>query len=118
MATITEIEINSGSKDVVAQTLSTSDDFTFRAGARQLIELENVTAGAINVTFVGDEAGTVSVPGLALDVDASLGYVVALAAGEKKALAPESISSYLTDSSSQPEINSDSAGVEIVIYKL
>lgn len=118
MATLSFTKVVGGAVQVTAQTLDTTNDFVFKPGSRQVITLTNDTGGSAVVTVVGDEAGTLYCPQLAMSVDASTGYQFTIADGESFSLAPESIKGYLSDSTNTPALNIDVAGVTAVALEL
>lgn len=95
MATLTNLDATaSGFFAATPQTLTSADVLTFEANKKQLLVLNNVTAGSLTVTIDGADGTTVSVPGLG-SVNVAAGLAVTLAAGEVKAVILSSIRHYL-----------------------
>lgn len=96
MATVTPTSMQgNGARVVTHTTLTASDTFTYKPGTRQVLELDNITAGALTVNIDGAGGTTVPVAGIG-SVDVSAGYSTgAIAAGAKVAIPLDSISAYL-----------------------
>lgn len=95
MATITSTVIAAGANTVTETTLTASDTFTYVPNGRQVLILNNGTAGALTVNIDGDGASTVNVGGVGA-VDISSGFSTgAIAAGEIVAIPLDSIKAYL-----------------------
>lgn len=96
MATITATNMQgSGARVVTRTTLTASDTFTFNADRNPVLELDNVTGGALTVTIDGASGTSVAVPGVGA-VDVSAGYSTgSIAAGAKVAIPLNSIREYL-----------------------
>lgn len=120
MATITDNVTGQGAATITATELTTSDDFIFKKGARQILQLANDNSlGDVDITIVGDEASSsVLLPGTAVTVDASAGYTFTITDGDTVAINLQSISKYLEDSDNNPTITSSVAGVFAVLYTL
>lgn len=96
MGTIIPTAISAGTNEITETTLTSSDTFVYAADKRQVLILNNVTAGALTVNIDGDGASSVKVPGVGL-VDISAGYSTGeLAAGDVVAIPLDSIKAYLT----------------------
>ena len=85
-----------GTRAVVETTLGASDTFTYDKLKRQVIILDNQTAGALTPNIDGDGAGSVEVGGVG-PVDISGGYSTGeIAAGNSIAIPLTSIDRYLS----------------------
>lgn len=105
----------SGAQIPAVNTLSVDDILTYQASQTIIAHLDNVTVGAIIVTFNGDAGTTVTCPGLGDPIDVSGGYSVTIPAGEKRFVMLSSIKDYLQGVIS---VTSDSAGAEATLYQL
>ena len=96
MATITATNMQgSGARTITRTTLTSSDTFTYNADRNPVLELDNVTGGALTVTIDGSGGTTVAVPGVGA-VDVSTGYSTgSISAGAKVAIPLNSIREYL-----------------------
>lgn len=96
MATIAATNMAAvGAVTAAVTTLTGTDDFTYSAGKRPVLVLNNVTAGALTPVIDGDGAGSVSVAGVG-SVDISGGFSVgSIAAGATVTIQLDSIKSYL-----------------------
>lgn len=82
MATIASSAIAAGTNEITETTLTASDTFTYVPNGRQLLILNNGTAGALTVNIDGAGATTVKVGGVG-DLDISAGYSTGeIAAGD------------------------------------
>ena len=95
MATIVSSAIAAGANTITKTTLTASDTFTYVPRGRQVLILENVTAGALTVNIDGDGATTVNVGGVGA-VDISGGFSTGeIAIDGIVAIPLDSISEYL-----------------------
>lgn len=95
MAILTNLDATaSGYFAATPQTLTVADVLVYESTKKQLLVLNNVTAGSLTVTIDGADGATVSVPGLGT-VSVSSGLAVTLAAGDVKAVVLTSIRHYL-----------------------
>lgn len=98
MGTIAPTTIVAGAATIVSvTTLSASDDFVFDSAAGQILVLDNVSGGLLNITIDGADGTTISVDGLD-PVDVSGGFAIALADTEVRAIKLGGIRSYLQGS--------------------
>lgn len=96
MATIASSAIAAGVNAVTETTLTSADTFAYVANGRQVLILNNGTAGALTVNIDGDGASTVNVGGVG-PVDISGGYSTgAIGIGEIVAIPLDSIKAYLS----------------------
>ena len=100
MAAITATTLTKGSGAVTAtrNTLTASNTLTYVAGSGQIIELYNTTAGAVNVTFLGNGVSAFNVDGYG-SVNPASGKVVAVAASSTVAVRLDDIAKYLAGTS-------------------
>ena len=96
MAVIAEtLMTGPGSRALTVTTLGASDTLVYKAGAGQVLVLDNVTAGALTPLIDGAGGTNVSVPGVGL-VSVAAGYTLpSIAAGARAAVPLDSISAYL-----------------------
>lgn len=84
-----------GARALTVTTLGASDTLVYKAGARQVLVLDNVTAGALTPKLDGDGGTTVQVAGVGA-VDVSAGYTTpSIAAGARFAIPLDTISAFL-----------------------
>lgn len=95
MATIASSAIAAGTNEITETTLTSSDTFTYVPAGRQVLILNNGTAGGLTVNIDGSLATTINVPGVG-PVDISDGYSTGvIAAGEVVAIPLDSIKEFL-----------------------
>lgn len=95
MAIIASSKIGANPSTVTQTTLTASDTFTYVPNGRQVLILNNGTAGALTVNIDGDGASTVNVGGVG-SIDISGGYSTgAIAAGAIRAIQIDGIKEYL-----------------------
>ncbi|HEX4918052.1 MAG TPA: hypothetical protein VFV43_09170 [Limnobacter sp.] len=96
MATIAPTNMQgTGARTVTRTTLTASDTFTYNADRNPVLELDNITAGALTVTIDGADGTTVPVAGVG-QVSVAAGFSTgSIAAGAKVAIPLNSISAYL-----------------------
>jgi len=95
MATLTNIDATvTGVFAATPQTLTAADVLVYEPTKKQLLHLNNVTAGALTVVIDGADGTTVAVPGLG-SVSVAAGLSITLAAGEVKAVILTTIRHYL-----------------------
>jgi hypothetical protein len=95
MATLTNLDATAaGFFAATPQTMTAADVLVFEQSKKQLLVLNNATAGSLTVVIDGADGTTVSVAGLG-SVSVSGGLSVTLAAGEVKACILTSIRHYL-----------------------
>ena len=117
MALINPTVSGLGASIVTPSILSASDEFIFKSGSRQLIKINNITAGQLVVNFSGDEAQTMACPGLGSTTDLSAGFNMTIEAGEVAILAPETIALYLKSSTNTPTITGGD-GAEMYLFEI
>src|SRR5687767_4100594 len=84
-----------GAKTVTKTVLGASDTFTYNASKNPILELDNITGGALTVTIDGDGGTTIPVAGIG-DVTVSGGYSTgSISAGACKAIVLSTIDKYL-----------------------
>ena len=83
---------------VTVNTLTASDSFVYTTGANQHLVLNNTTAAVVNVTLKGNTATNFAVGGYGT-VDVSAGKVVAVPANSSVSIVLDSISKFLTGTS-------------------
>lgn len=83
----------SGSFTCTQATLSADDTITFDAKRRQLLVLNNNTAGSLTATIDGSTGTTVSAPGVG-SVSVAAGLAIVVPAGESRAVVLSTISAY------------------------
>lgn len=96
MAVIAEtLMTGTGSRALTVTTLGSSDNLVYKAGAGQVLILDNVTAGALTPLIDGADGTTVQVAGVG-SVSVASGYTVpSIAAGARAAIPLDSISAFL-----------------------
>lgn len=96
MAVIAEtLMTGTGSRALTVTTLGPSDTLVYRPNAKQVLVLDNVTAGALTPKLDGADGTNVQVSGVGA-VDVSAGYTTpSIAAGARAAIPLDSISAFL-----------------------
>lgn len=74
-------------------TLTADDTIIFAPARKQLLVLNNTTAGALTVTLDGSESTTVNAPGIG-PVSVSAGLEIVVPAGESRAIVLGTVSAY------------------------
>lgn len=100
------------------QTLTLSDTFVYKPGAKQVIILKNDTGSSVTVTFSGNEKDEAVLPGFLQTVDVDGGVDIVLADGAEVLLLTDQISAFINEAGITPTITSSAAGVEIALIEL
>lgn len=97
MAAITPTSLlGSGQRLVSALVLGASDTLVYNPSKNPLLLLDNITAGALTLSIVGDAGGNIGLPGHG-NVDVSVTPVfVAIGVGEDVAIPLNTIGAHLT----------------------
>lgn len=96
MATIPSTSAVVSAPTAVARiTLGASDTLTYAAGSRQMLILDNTTAGSISVTIDGAGSVPVPIPGAGQTFDTSAGLVIAVPANSMKIVPLDAIRAFL-----------------------
>lgn len=100
MAVITTIQpANQVGAFVVTPTVLTgTDSLVYNASKKQVLYLENNTAGVINIVIDGNGVTTHTCDGQGGTIDNSAGYTINLTAGQKKAVLLGKIRNFLIGS--------------------
>lgn len=95
MATLPNLDAaTQGVFSATPQTLTSADILVFEPTKKQMLHLNNVTAGSLTVTIDGADGTVVASPGIGM-VSVAGGLSITLAAGEVKAVILSSIRHYL-----------------------
>lgn len=123
MATITALDLNSGSsatRQITKTALTGTDDLLVKSGRTQILVLENTGSGTPTINIDGDQATTFNCNGID-PVDVSGGYNIALAAsgsaGDTVSVVLGSISAYTNDADNMPAVTGGTADVEAYILE-
>lgn len=105
-----------GARTVTFTTATASDTFTYKAGVRQIMIIDNVTGGALTPNIDGSGGTTKTVAGLGAAVDVSGGYEFAsIASGARVAIELSTISEFCKGTIAMT--GADSAEIAILEYE-
>lgn len=94
MAVIASINAaQQGAFSALLSTLSADDTITFTPSRKQLLVVNNGTAGSLTATLDGAAGTTVNAPGIG-PVSVAAGYAIVVPAGESKAVILGTVSAY------------------------
>jgi len=102
-----------GAAAVTVNTLTASDSFVYTSGSNQHLILSNITGSSVSVTLKGNTATTLTVAGYG-SVDLSAGKVVPVPANSTVSIVLDSISTYLTGTSTAV---TGGVGVTAILFK-
>ena len=103
MATVTAYDVRLlGRQAITPTTLTADDDFVLNT-RQQVLVVSNTTGGDLTINILGDQATTVACPGVG-NVDVSGGFDALVSDGQTIYIPINSIRSYLSDTTNQPNI--------------
>lgn len=122
MATIATVAGNaSGATNITRTELTGTDDLLVKAGATQLLVLENTGASTPTVNILGDQATEVNCPGIGDPIDVSGGldivFTASGTAGAIQIVQLSSISAYTNDAANTPAVTGGTSDVEAYIIE-